>query len=100
MAQQSRVGTHATKIHQHGENTYITYWSTDVVAFDSKWIMLRHGGWMTPTTKTRMNQAARQFSLGYTVYQKAGQWYAITPEAETIPFGPEGWVAFSRNPAV
>ena len=85
MSQTSIVGKHRTKISRHGENTYITYWSTDVVAFDNDWILLKTDGYFTNTTKLRMNQASTQFSLGYTVYQKQFEWY-VTYQGETYKF--------------
>jgi hypothetical protein len=33
-----------------------------------------------------MNQASRQFGLGFEVYQKAHEWFIVTPEGETVPF--------------
>ena len=51
MSQTQTIGKHQTKISQHGENTYITYWSTDVVTFDNDSILLKNDGWFTNTTK-------------------------------------------------
>ena len=83
MSQTQTVGKHQTKISQHGENTYITYWSTDVVAFDNNWVKLETGGWFTNTTKLRMNQASNQYNLDFSVYQKNHQWYVVTPDGVT-----------------
>jgi hypothetical protein len=33
-----------------------------------------------------MNQAARQFALGYSVYQKDHKWFVVKPDGETVPF--------------
>jgi hypothetical protein len=43
-------------------------WATGIITLDT-------GGWRTPTTKLRMNQAARAWGLGYHVYQADGAWY-------------------------
>ena len=86
MSQTSTVGHHATRVSQHGENTIITYHSTPIVTFDKGWVLLNTGGWNTPTTKLRMNQASHQFDLGYSVYQKDYAWFVITPKGETCPF--------------
>jgi hypothetical protein len=86
MAQQSKVGTFATKIHKHGDVTYVTYHSTDVVIFDQDYIKLDTGGWFSQTTKTRMNQASRQFHLGYHVFQQNYQWYVDTPASGRLEF--------------
>ena len=76
MALLTRVGTVATTISTNEQgHTQVVYHSTPVVTFSSKFIVLNHGGWMTSTTKNRMNQASHQFNLGYTVYQKAFNWF-------------------------
>ena len=86
MAQQSQIGKTATTIHttEQGQ-TQVIYHSTPVVSFNHKLIILNHGGWMTNTTRTRMNQASNQFNLGYTVFQKDWNWY-VKYGGETIPF--------------
>lgn len=60
----------------------ITLHSTDVVVFDRQRgvIVLNSGGWMTPTTKTAINNALRQIAslTGQTmpcVLQKKGEWF-------------------------
>lgn len=76
MAQTWKLGTTATSVRTDANGvTHVCYHSTDVVSFDSKQIMLRTGGWRTATTKARMNQAAVQFSLGYSVSQVKGEWF-------------------------
>ena len=97
MAQLDKVGKHATSITKHGENTAVRYWSTDVVTFDDDWILLDNGGWRTSTTKTRMNQASRQFNLGYRVFQQDYRWYIVTPDGETHKFSDRGTFGFSRE---
>jgi hypothetical protein len=74
MAQQTKLGKLATRIIRQGEWTLVKYHDTVVVSFNDKWIVLDTGGWFTPTTKTRMNQASNQFGLGYQVYQREGEW--------------------------
>lgn len=61
MTQQNKVGTHATSVYTGLGITNIQYHGTKVVRFDAETITLDSGGWRTATTKTRMNQAARQF---------------------------------------
>lgn len=76
MAQTSTVRGVATSIRTTEDGwTHIRYHNTDVVSFNEHRIILRTGGWKTVTTKLRMNQAARQFKLGYGVSQKNHQWY-------------------------
>jgi hypothetical protein len=77
MAQIQQVRGVATSIRTDifKQMTYIRYHNTDVVTFDNLKIILNTGGWFTNTTKTRMNQAANQFNLGFKVFQKNGYWY-------------------------
>jgi hypothetical protein len=56
----------------------VTYRGTDVVTWDKDSVTLATGGWSTATTKTRMNQAANQFDLGYRVFQRHWNWYVET----------------------
>jgi hypothetical protein len=81
MAQQYKVGSHATRI---GKN-YVQYHGTTVVSWDEESFTLNSGGWRTATTKTRMNQAARQFDLPYRVYQQKGEWY-VDSNGKTFGF--------------
>lgn len=84
MAQTSRVTGRATSIYSDADGTHVQYHNTRVVSFDAKRITLRTGGWRTMTTKTRMNQAASQFRLGFSVYQKAGEWYVRLPHGDEM----------------
>jgi hypothetical protein len=88
MANVNQVGQRATtiKVDDNGY-TCITYHSTDVVKFNSKQIILNTGGWQTHTTKTRMNQASNQFKLGFKVYQKDYDWFAIDKLGCVLRFG-------------
>lgn len=85
MAQQGRLGKTATTAATENGTTRVTYHSTVVVAFDDKNIKLDSGGWLTPTTKTRMNQASNQFGLGFHVYQVNGSWF-VMKDGEKIKF--------------
>lgn len=94
MARMSQIGKVATTVKTREGKTYVTYHSTDVVIFDNEKITLCTGGWETPTTCTRMNQASNQFDLGYKVYQKAGDWF-VSYNGTIYPF--DGTTAeFSR----
>lgn len=54
----------------------VTYVTTRIVMWDQAGnVTLRSGGWETVTTKRKMNQAARQFNLGYGVHQVKGEWF-------------------------
>jgi hypothetical protein len=75
MANMHKVGKHLTKIFTVNGVTSVRYVNTDVVKFSADKIWLRNGGWLTVTTKRRMNQAAAQFDLGYRVYAERGDWW-------------------------
>ncbi len=96
MTQLQEVRGRATSIVsqiQDGVNwTAVRYHSTDVVRWSDKGkIILNHGGYMTYTTKARMNQASNQFKLGFDVFQKDFEWFV----------GIDGHIIdFDRNPLV
>lgn len=77
MSQQSKLGKTATTVRTENGWTIIRYHQTDVVKFNEKSIILNTGGYFTPTTKTRMNQASGQFDLGYTIRQEKRNWKII-----------------------
>lgn len=85
MTRNDRVGTHKTYIVTVEGKTMVVYHTTAVVTFDYDTIILDTGGWSTNTTKTRMNQASKQFGLGYYVYQKDYEWY-VEYQGETIRY--------------
>lgn len=78
MAQQQRIGTHATAIIENDGFIQVVYHSTSVVSFNSEKVILKTGGHRSNTTKTRMNQTANQFNLGFRVFQKDFEWYVQT----------------------
>ena len=87
MSQTYRVGKHATTISTDDKGwTHVTYHRTQVVSFNYNSVILRSGGWETNTTKLRMNQASRQFGLGFNVFQKDWTWYVDLPNGETVRF--------------
>lgn len=85
MAQTRIIGTVGTKIIKDEGFTMVRYHETDVVKFNDTFIMLRNDGWKTNTTKTRINQAANQFGLGFRLAQVKGDWI-ITQHGIDIPF--------------
>ena len=85
MAQMQTVGTHKTNIVTLEGLTSVIYHNTAVVQFNRDKIILNSDGWETATTKTRMNQASYQYSLGFDVYQVDFSWY-VNYKGETIPF--------------
>lgn len=101
MAQTQRVSGVATSIVNARGWTSVYYYGTEVVGFTSpeqgstKIIRLNSGGWRSATTRTRMNQASRQFNLGFSVFQRDSAWYVNLPNGETIPF--QDHLAFSQR---
>lgn len=87
MGQQTRIGRVATSIRREQDGTLkVTYHSTPVVTvFPNGRIDLNHGGWMSATTKTRMNQASNELGLGFSVWQKNFEWF-IDIDGQTIEF--------------
>lgn len=55
----------------------VRYHSTEIVNVRDGSITLRSGGWESVTTKQRMNQAAREFDLGFAVFQADYRWYVM-----------------------
>ncbi|KKM66060.1 hypothetical protein LCGC14_1484950 [marine sediment metagenome] len=78
MTQTWKIRGRATRITTENGTTRVRYHDTDVVVFDDETIMLNTGGWRTVTTKTRMNQTANQYDLGFSVYQKNFEWFVQT----------------------
>jgi len=85
MAQTQEVRGVATSIRTENGTTTVKYHNTDVVSFDSNFVVLDSGGWQTVTTKLRMNQASNQFGLGYSVFQKDREWF-VDWDGQTLPF--------------
>jgi hypothetical protein len=77
MSQLQTIGKHATSVLCTNGLISVIYHSTLVVEADKNkgTIKLDSGGWLTVTTKARMNQASNQFDLHYSVYQRKGVWY-------------------------
>ena len=62
----------------------VTFHNTAVVqVVNDRYVILNSGGWLTPTTKRRMNQASEVYKLNYLVYQKGWVWYVQTPKSIT-----------------
>ena len=64
----------ATKVNVEGQIIEVKLYNTLVVFADRERIILDNGGWKTVTTRRRMNQASREFNLGFDVYQKDHNW--------------------------
>ena len=95
MAQKDKIGTHKTKVFTENGVTFVKYHDTKVVSFTEDTIYLNNGGFLTNTTKTRMNQASNQFNLGYRVYQKNFDWF-VEHNGKTHEFT-ENSIFLNRN---
>ena len=76
--------------HYADENRWtvaVRYHGTNIVTYDGEGnVSLNHGGWMTQTTKARINQYAPH---GIQVFQKDFEWYVRDTRnvPKTYPFG-------------
>lgn len=61
--------------------------------------VVRHGGWMTLTTKRVINQSAKEFGLDIEVVQRNFQWWILLPKVGLkIPFGvADGGIAYHKE---
>lgn len=84
--QQHLAAKRTTSVRREGAKTVVRYFSTPVVTFDGDSVTLRDGGYLTATTKTKMNQASSQFALGYHVAQRAGNWFVDLPSGQTVRY--------------
>lgn len=90
MGQMHTLGRTATTAKRDAAGTLrVTYHKTVVVEVTRDGtVTLRSGGWRTVTTKARMNQAANQYGLGFSVYQKKGEWFVNLRRSasDVLPF--------------
>ena len=75
MPRTDRLSNYKTTIGADATHTIVTYHRTQIVRFNSQEIVLNFGGWDTFTTRRKMNQASRQFGLGYSVFRNKGLTY-------------------------
>jgi hypothetical protein len=86
-----KLSNHATTIAADGDAMVVTYHRTQIVRFTDDTITLRMGGWDTVTTRRKMNQAAAQFRLPFSVYRDKGVTYArSTLTGESRPMDDSG----------
>lgn len=71
----NQLSSYKTNIINKGDNLTVVYAATAIVKASPSKITLSTGGWKSMTTKKKMNQASHQFNLGYSVFQKAGDWF-------------------------
>lgn len=85
MGQMKKVGSHKTTVSRRDGWMVVTYHETDVISWNDMLVRLDSGGFLTSTTKARINQASNQFDLGFRVYQDKGRWF-VSCKGETFPF--------------
>lgn len=93
----NRLSNYRTTWAENGSAGAVTYVSTEIVRWDGDVITLRSGGWEGVTTKLKMNQAAHQFALRFSVYQRNYRWFVDLPNGKTVPF--VDGMTFSRDRA-
>lgn len=80
MAQQHKIGTHATSAGLDADGFFVVrYHTTDVIKIkkteEETLVIMTTGGWHTNTTKTRINQALNQCGVDLHVFQKGFEWF-------------------------
>ncbi len=75
MTHMDKLSGYKTNVMATNGHISVVYHSTLIVEATPTEITLDTGGWRTVTTKRKMNQAARQFGLGYRVEQKNFKWF-------------------------
>lgn len=86
MPRMDKVGATATQVHQGESDGFVKYHETIVCHWGPDKIQLDSGGWRTATTLRRMNQASRQFNLGFVVVQRKGEWFVSQGGRDYVPF--------------
>ena len=77
-----KIGKHRTSIINDNNQLLVAYHSTIVVkVVNHRYVVLKSGGWLTPTTKRRMNQASNEYRLNFRVFQKGWVWFVETPKS-------------------
>ncbi len=90
-----KISRYQTDVIESDGSGMVKYRNTVIVEWNAETITLRSGGWETVTTKRKMNQAANEFCLGFSVYQKNDDWFATLPNGETVTF--DDGMTFERN---
>lgn len=107
MAQQHTVGKHATTIVNNEQVLIVTYHETVIVEYDrgDGTVVLDNGGYVSKhsrngrltyyqSTFNRLNQVSSQFGLGYHVYGKDGEMWALLPDGTEVMFDDSNRVVF------
>jgi hypothetical protein len=76
-----KIGVATTAL-RDGTTLRVRYHSTTVIQSDGAMVTLRSGGWLTPTTKKRINDFLPH---GWFLYQRNFAWFLTTPYGD--PYG-------------
>jgi hypothetical protein len=82
------IGSHKTAVFTEDSTTKLVYHNTVVFALDriEGTVKLRNAGYLTSTTKRRIQQAFDEFLYGWTIYQKDYTWYVRTGRGLIVEF--------------
>ena len=86
MPKMNKLSNYRTTVMATGNRLSVVYVSTLIVEKVGSMITLDSGGYKTVTTKRKMNQAANQFGLFYSVFQRKGQWFVALAGNTVVPF--------------
>jgi hypothetical protein len=84
MPRTNKLSTYATTISGDNGTMRVTYHRTTIVEWTDESITLRTGSWDTVTTRRKMNQAFRQFGLGFSVYRRDHESFVDLPDGRTL----------------
>jgi hypothetical protein len=79
----------------NGEHEFFYHNTRIVYVMQDGSIQLNSGGWLTATTKLAMNQASNEHELGFSVFQRKGDWFVMW-NGEALPFN-DGMVLSQEN---
>ena len=82
----NKLSTYKTEWNEDAKGGVVIYCKTKIVEWVHGQIKLNSDGWESVTTKKKMNQASHQFGLGFSVYQRKGQWYVDTRNGKTLDY--------------
>lgn len=97
MSNKSKIGKLNTKVIEKNDYISVDLYNTQIFQCykPDRLIHLNHGRWPTSTTKSRMNQIAKEYHLPYHVFSKQGEFFVnvtIAGQTQTLPFDGNGSV--------
>jgi len=79
------VTSYKTEVRSEGGYTIVKLYDTDILKINSDEIILNSGGFLTKSTKDRLNDFSKEKGLEYNVFQRDKVWY-VSFRGKTIPF--------------